>query len=107
MFYVAISTMTYSSIYSLIFGGVVLDPGLLFMCAIHGIFFYLGNVTNNKALQKAPLSKLIIINYLQIIFVFMLAFIFLGEKIFFSDIIGTAIILTYMIFNTLNPLPVK
>ncbi len=68
------------------------------------VFFYLGNVT----LQMAPLRQLIIINYLQIIFVFMLlAFIFLGEKIFFSDIIGTAIILTYMIFNTLNPLPIK
>ena len=107
MFYVAISTMTYSSIYSIIFGGVVLDPGLLFMCAIHGIFFYLGNVTNNKALQKAPLSKLIIFNYLQIIFVFLLAYIFLNEKIFFTDIIGTIIILSYMIYNSLNPLPVK
>ena len=107
MFYVCISTMTYSSIYTLFFGGVVLKIGYLFMCLIHGFFFYIGNVLYNKALHYAPLSKLILIQYTNVIYIFLLSFIFLHEKIFFTDILGAAIMMSYMAYNSYYPLPSK
>ena len=107
MFYVSLSTLTYSSIYTLFFGGVVLKPGYLLMCLVHGIFFYCGNVIYNKALQLAPLSKLILIQYTNVIFIFILAFLFLHEKIFLTDILGAAIMMSYMFYNSYFPVSSK
>ena len=55
-------------------------------------------------MQLTKISKIIIISYLQIVFVFILANIFLGEGIYFNDILGTIIMMSYMIYNALNPI---
>ena len=107
MFYVSISTMTYSSIYTIFFGGLCLKVGYLFMCLVHGIFFYLGNITQNYALQLCPLSKIILVQYLNVVFIFILSFFILDEKIFFSDILGASFIIGFMIYNSYYPLPIK
>ena len=107
MFYVSISTMIYSSIYTIFFGGLCFKIGYLLMCLVHGIFFYLGNITQNYALQLCPLSKIILIQYLNVVYIFLLSFIFLGEKIFFSDIMGASFIIGFMLYNSYYPLPVK
>ena len=70
-------------------------------------FFYLGNILYNKALQFAPLSKLVLIQYLNVVFVFILAFIFLHETIYFTDILGAGIMISYMAYNSYYPLPPK
>ena len=107
MFYVSISTMLYSSIYTLFFGGLCFNIGYLFMCLIHGIFFYLSNTTQNYALQLCPLSKIILVQYLNVVYIFFLSFLFLNEKIFFSDILGASFIVGFMFYNSYNPLPPK
>jgi drug/metabolite transporter (DMT)-like permease len=104
MLYVGISTMTYSTVFIIIFGGVELDPGYLLMCLFHGVFFYLANISYNKALQLAPISRLIIINYTQIVFVYILAFLFLNERIYVSDLIGAGIMFSYMVYNGVYPI---
>ena len=104
LFYVGVCTSTYSFIYVLFFGGIELAPGYLLCCCVHGIFFYIKNTCYNYSLQKAPLSKLIIISYTQIIFVFVLAWLFLSEPIFFTDLLGAVIMLSYMIYNAMNPI---
>lgn len=107
MMYVGLSTMMYSTVFTMIFGGVELDPGYLIMCLFHGVFFYISNICYNKALQLSPISKLIIINYTQIVFVFLLAFLFLHEPIFFTDLLGSAFIFSYMIYNATHPIKDK
>ena len=107
MFYVSISTMIYSSIYTIFFGGLCFKIGYLLMCLVHGIFFYLGNITQNYALQLCPLSKIILVQYLNVVYIFLLSFIFLGERIFFSDIMGASFIVGFMLYNSYYPLPVK
>ena len=57
MYYVSLSTMLYSSIYTIFFGGLCFKPGYLLMCLVHGIFFYLSNIIQNFALQLCPLTK--------------------------------------------------
>ena len=40
----------------------------MLMCLLHGIFFYLSNVALNSALKYCPLSKIILIQYLNIVY---------------------------------------
>ena len=77
------------------------------MCLLHGIFFYLSNVTMNISLQYCPLSKIILIQYLNVVYIFLLSFIILNEKIFFSDILGATFIIGFMLYNSYYPLPIK
>ena len=107
MFYVSISTMIYSSIYTIIFGGLCFKVGYLLMRLVHGVFFYLSNTTQNYSLQLCPLSKIILVHYLNVVYIFILSFIFLNEKIFFSDILGASFIVGFMFYNSYFPLPAK
>ena len=110
MYYVSICTMIYSSIYTLIFRGVCLKSGfllLILMYLLHGIFFYLSNVALNSALKYCPLSKIILIQYLNIVYIFILSFIFLHGKIFFTDLLGACFIIGFMLYNSYYPLPSK
>ena len=107
MLYVGISTFCYSVLFTLIFRDVCLKPGFLILCLFHGLFFYLGNFFANEAYKRIQISKVIIFNYLQIVFVIILSLIFLKEPIFFTDILGFSLIIGYLIYNTLNPLPKK
>ena len=104
MIYIGGANMMYSIVYIIIKKKICLKLGYLIMCIIHGFFFYVYYVCYNRALQLAQVSKIIIINYLQIVFVFLLANIFLGEGIYSTDIIGTIIMMSYMIYNALNPI---
>ena len=69
MCYVSLCTMTYSSIYTLIFRGLCLKIGFLLMCLFHGVLNYLGNLTMNISLQLCPLSKVILIQYLNVVYI--------------------------------------
>ena len=104
MYYVSISTMAYSSIYTIFFGGLCFKGGFLLMCLIHGVFFYLSNITMNLALQYCPLSKVILVQYLNIVYIFILSFIFLHEKIFFTDLLGASFIAGFLLYNSYYPL---
>ena len=107
MLYVGIATMIYSSIFTAIFRDVCLKPGFLILCLFHGFFFYLGNFFANEAYKRIQISKVIIFSYLQIVFVIILSLIFLREPLFITDILGFVMIMGYLIYNTLNPLPKK
>ena len=107
MLYVGISTFFYSVIFTLIFRDVCLKSGFLILCLFHGLFFYLGNFFANEAYKRIQISKVIIFNYMQIVFVIILSLIFLKEPIFFTDILGFLLIVGYLIYNTLYPLPKK
>ena len=104
MVYIGATNMMYSIIYIIFKRKMCLKPGYLIMCIIHGFFFYVYYVCYNRALQLAQVSKIIIINYLQIAFVFLMANLFLGEGIYFTDILGTIIMMSYMVYNALNPI---
>jgi drug/metabolite transporter (DMT)-like permease len=107
MFYVGIATFSYSFICLVFDFKFCMKFWLNFMYYTHGLTFYGFNLFFNEALKRAPLAKLIIIQYLNVVFIFVLAFLFLHEKIFFSDILGAAIMISYMVYNAMNPLKTK
>ena len=104
MIYIGSANVMYSFIYILFKRKICLKIGYMMMCILHGFFFYLYYICYNRALQLAQVNKIVVITYLQIVFVFILGNIFLGEKIYDTDIIGTLLMLGYMIYNVLNPI---
>ena len=63
--------------------------------------------TVNEAYKRIDISKVIIFNYLQIVFDIILSLTFLKEPLFITDLLGFRLILGYLLYNTLNPLPKK
>ena len=106
MIYIGSTNVMYSFIYILFKRKICLKFGYIMMCILHGFFFYLYYICYNRALQLAQVNKIVVITYLQIVFVFILGNIFLGEKIYDTDIIGTLLMMSYMIYNVLNPIKI-
>ena len=104
MIYIGAANMIYSFVYIIFKRKICLKLGYLLMCIFHGSFFYIYYICYNRALQLAQVNKIVIITYLQIVFVFLLANLFLGEGIYSTDIIGTILMMSYMIYNVLNPI---
>ena len=104
--YIGAANVMYSLVYILFKRKICLKFGYVMMCILHGFFFYIYYICYNRALQLAQVNKIIVITYLQIVFVFILGNIFLGEKIYQTDIIGTLLMLSYMIYNVLNPIKI-
>lgn len=70
----------------------------------NGFVFYMGNYCNTMALNDMPLSKYIPMTYLLTVFTFILGFTILREPVFFTDIIGSLIILSFQLYNVWVPL---
>ena len=103
MFYVGCSHCFYSFSWMLITRDFDYTLKYFLMCMGHAILFFGGFFFFNKGLQIIDLSKTSIIQYSKIVFVFILGTIFLGQKVFFSDILGSSIIVGFMIYHVLNP----
>lgn len=69
----------------------------------NGIIFYIWNHCTAIALKNLPLSKFIPTFYMNIIFTYIFGFIFLGEKVYFTDIIGSLMILGFQVYNVWVP----
>ena len=104
MFYVGISHCVYSFLWMLITNDFDYTALYFIMCMMHAILFFSGFYMFNKGLQIIDLSKTSIIQYSKIVFVFILGAVFLKQKVFFSDIIGSTIIVSFMIYHVMNPI---
>ena len=104
LFYFGIFHSSYSFIWMLFTNDFDYSYGYFFLCGTHACLFFLGNYFNYLGLLLIALSKTSIIQYTKIVFVFLLGTLLLGEKIFFSDIIGSAIIVSFMIYHVLHPI---
>jgi drug/metabolite transporter (DMT)-like permease len=69
----------------------------------NGPIFYFANYFTAEALKYISINKLIPLNYLTIVFVFILGYIFLGEKVYFTDLLGAIIIVGFQLYNIYVP----
>ena len=58
----------------------------------------------NAGLKYIDLAKSAPLAYSRVAFVLILGYILIGENIYFSDIIGTCLILGYMFYNLYSPI---
>ena len=73
------------------------------LCMMQAVLFFLGNFFNYIGLKIIDLSKTSLLQYTKVVFVFILSSLLLNEKIFFSDIFGSCIIVSFMIYHMINP----
>ena len=71
---------------------------------MQAVLFFLGNFFNYCGLKLIDLSKTSLLQYTKIVFVFILSSLLLNEQIFLSDILGSFIIVTFMIYHVINPI---
>ncbi len=65
----------------------------------NGLVFYSATYLNTVCLKYIAVSKFQPITYLMIVFTFILCAILLGEPVFFTDVIGAAIIICFQYYN--------
>ncbi len=69
----------------------------------NGVIFYLASYYMAEALSIMAINKFIPMNYLRVVFIFIFGFIILGEHVFFTDIIGSALIIGFQVYNVCYP----
>ena len=103
LFYVGLSTLFYSFIY-ILFEGCPYCFGYIIGSMGHSFGFYCGNVLFNMGIKIVDLSKSAAVSYMKLVFVFIFGAIFLKEPIFLTDIIGSLLIVSYMLYNITYPI---
>ena len=104
LFYLGFFTLTYSFIYIIIVWRMKVCIPYILLSFLQGTFFYIANTTFNFGIQRIDLSKAAPVSYTKVVFVLLLGGSFLGEKVYFSDFIGAALIISYMLYNMKYPL---
>lgn len=74
------------------------------LCMLQAVLFFLANSCNYSGLKMIDLSKTSLLQYTKIVFIFILSSLILNEKIFLSDLLGSCIIVTFMIYHVINPI---
>ena len=104
VFYVAINTIGYSLIYLFFTNQWYICGGYAILIFFQAILFYVGNFFFNAGLKYIDLAKSAPLSYTRVVFVLILGFIILGERVYWSDILGACLILGYMIYNLYFPI---
>ena len=104
LFYVGVTHSIYSFLWMLFTVDFEYTVKYFIMSMLHAILFFTGNYFFNKGLQRIDLSKSSLIQYSKIVFVFILSVVLLGQKIFLTDIIGSVIIVSFMVYHIMNPI---
>ena len=104
LFYFGIFHTTYGFLWMLLTSDFDYPIGYLLLCSSQAVLFVLGNYFNYIGLKLIDLNKISIIQYTAIVFVLLLGILILREQIFFSDVIGSVIIVSFMVYQFMNPI---
>ena len=104
LFYVGATHSVYSFLWMLFTVDFDYTLKYFIMSFFHAVFFFMGNFFFNKGLQRIDLSKSSLIQYSKIVFVFVLSVVLLGQGIFMTDIFGSVIIVSFMVYHIMNPI---
>ena len=73
-------------------------------CLSNGIVFSLMNMANIEAMNNIAISKFLPLTYFGTVFIFILGWIVLGERVYISDIFGSLLIIGFQIYNAWFPI---
>lgn len=94
-------------IFSIIFDStpkILFDGVLIFWSFINALTFFLGTYCLIESMKGLDLSMATPLNYLNCVTVFVLGATILQESVYFTDLIGSMIIIGYNVLNTLYPI---
>ena len=72
-------------------------------CFSNGLIFCLVNILCTEAMGNIAISKYLPLTYFATVFIFILGWIVLGERVYFTDIVGSLLIVGFQIYNAWFP----
>ena len=72
-------------------------------CFSNGLIFCLVNILCTEAMGNIAISKYLPLTYFATVFIFILGWIVLGERVYFTDIVGSLLIVGFQIYNSWFP----
>ena len=78
--------------------------GYFFLCTLQAVLFFVANYFMFLSHKMMDLSKSSLFQYSKVVFIFILGTVVLREKVFLTDIIGSSIIVGFMIYHVMNPI---
>ena len=75
----------------------------VFYAFSNGFLFYSANYCMAECLNIMSMNNFVPMNYLKVVFIFIFGFLILGEQVFFTDIVGSALIVGFQVYNVCYP----
>lgn len=104
LLYLGSFTFIYSTLWIIHNWRLKICFGYVILSFLQGILNFSANVLFNFGIQRIDLSKASPISYTKVVFVLLLGGIFLGEKVYLTDFIGSGLIISYFLYNIKYPL---
>ena len=79
------------------------DFKYIIYCISNGFVFLAGHYLTTICYKYIAISKFLPVTYLVVVFTFILSVTILKEPLFFSDILGTALIIGFQLYNLIYP----
>ena len=103
-FYLGLFTMIQAFFFLLFNFNLGLNLIYILYCLSNGLVFAAMNITITIAINNIAISKYLPLTYFGTVFIFILGWIILGEKVYFSDIIGSLLIIGFQIYDVWFPI---
>ena len=104
LFYLGIFHCVYSFLWMLFTRDFDYTLGYFFLCTLQAVLFFVANYFMFLSHKMMDLSKSSLFQYSKVVFIFILGTVVLREKVFLTDIIGSSIIVGFMIYHVMNPI---
>ncbi len=104
VFWTGTSNLIVAFLVACIMNDFGLDFIVISMAFLNAVIFYLAQKVNDMAFALMDASKFAPTFYIQTLFVFILCAIFFKEKFFFSDLIGSLLIMAFHFYNAYSPI---
>ena len=102
-FYLGFFTALQAFIFLLFDFKLGLNIVYILYCFSNGLIFSLVNILCTIAMGNIAISKYLPLTYFATVFIFILGWIILGERVYFTDIVGSLLIVGFQIYNAWFP----
>ena len=103
-FYLGVFTSLQAFIFLLFDFKLGLNIVYILYCFSNGLIFTVVNILCSDALGNLAISKYLPLTYFATVFIFFLGWVVLGERVYFTDIIGSLMIIGFQIYNVWVPI---
>ena len=103
-FYLGLFTMIQAFFFLLFNFNLGLNLIYILYCLSNGLVFAAMNITITIAINNIAISKYLPLTYFGTVFIFILGWIILGERVYFSDIVGSLLIIGFQVYNAWFPI---
>ena len=104
VFYTGFTNWILGIIFCFIEGNFGMNLWMIIVTFGNALVFYFGQMFTDLALRNMDVSKFSPTSYFQTLFVFLFSLMIFGEKFYFTDIVGSFLIVSFHLYNAYNPI---